>query len=159
MEKLKIMMLSDIERPEKVDGGDWIDLRCAEDTYMVHGEYKIIPLGVAMKLPSGYEAIVIPRSSTFSKYGIIMANSVGLIDESYCGEKDQWGFPAICLAEYSPCTEVDRSLDLPTDHTFIPKGARICQFRILFHMQDLEIEYVDHLDGESRGGFGTSGVM
>lgn len=159
MEILKILPLADIDMPEKVEHGDWIDLRCAEDTYMTHGDYKIIPMGLAMELPKGYEALAIPRSSTFSKYGIILANSIGLIDESYCGEKDQWGFPAICLAKYSPCTEVERGLDLPTDKTFIPKGARIAQFRILYHMQELDIRIVDHLDGKSRGGFGSSGSM
>lgn len=159
METIKVMSLADIEKIQKLSNGDWIDLRCAEDTYMTHGEYKIIPLGVAMQLPSGYEALVIPRSSTFAKYGILLANSIGLIDESYCGENDQWGFPALCLAKYSPCTEVERSLELPTDKTFIPKGTRIAQFRILYHMQDLDIRYVDHLDGKQRGGFGSTGSM
>ena len=159
METIKILPLADIDMPEKYESGDFIDLRCAEDTWMAHGEYKIIPLGFAAELPSGYEALVVPRSSTFSKYGIIMANSIGIIDESYCGKNDIWGFPALCLAKYSPCTEVERSLELPTDKTFIPKGARIAQFRILYHMQELEIKVVNHLDGKSRGGFGSSGSM
>ena len=159
METIKILPLADIDMPEKYESGDFIDLRCAEDTWMAHGEYKIIPLGFAAELPRGYEALVVPRSSTFSKYGIIMANSIGIIDESYCGENDIWGFPALCLAKYSPCTEVERSLELPIDKTFIPKGARIAQFRILYHMQELEIKVVDHLEGKSRGGFGSSGSM
>ena len=159
METIKVMSLADIENIQKLSGGDWIDLRCAEDTYMTHGDYKIIPLGVAIELPKGYEAFVIPRSSTFAKYGIIMANSMGLIDETYCGENDQWGFPAICLAKYSPCSEVERSLELPTDRTFIPKGTRIAQFRIMYHMQDLNIKYVDHLYGKDRSGFGSTGSM
>lgn len=158
MEKIKVLSLADIDMPEKLSNGDWIDLRCAEDTYMSHGEYKVIPLGVAMELPSGYEALVIPRSSTFAKYGIILANSVGLIDETYCSEKDQWGFPALCLCEYSPCTEVHRDED-PCKRIVIPKGTRIAQFRILYHMQDLEIDIVDHLDGKQRGGFGSTGSM
>jgi len=159
METIKILPLAEIEMPEKYENGDLIDLRCAEDTWMTHGEYKIIPLGFAAELPKGYEAWVVPRSSTFSKYGIILANSIGIIDESYCGSSDQWGFPAICLAKYSPCTEVDRSLDLPTEKTFIPKGARIAQFRIMYHMQELDIRIVDHLDGKSRSGFGSTGSM
>ena len=159
MEILKILPLADVEPPQIVEGSDWIDLRCAEDTWMTHGEYKIIPLGMAIELPRGYEALVIPRSSTFGKYGILLANSFGLIDESYRGENDQWGFPALCLAKYSPCTEVERSLELPTDKTFIPKGARIAQFRILYHMQELDIRIVDHLDGDGRGGFGSTGSM
>lgn len=159
METIKVLPLAEIDMPEKYENGDFIDLRCAEDTWMAHGEYKIISLGFAAELPSGYEALVVPRSSTFSKYGIIMANSIGIIDESYCGKNDIWRFPALCLAKYSPCTEVERSLELPTDKTFIPKGARIAQFRILYHMQELEIKVVDHLEGKSRGGFGSSGSM
>lgn len=156
MEKMKVLPLADIEMPKKYKNGDLIDLRCAEDTYMVHGEYKIIPLGFAAELPRGYEALVFPRSSTFSKYGIIMANSVGIIDESYCGENDVWGFPALCLCEYSPCTEVHKDEE-PCKRTFIPKGTRIAQFRILYHMQDLEIETVEHLYNKDRGGYGSTG--
>lgn len=81
-----------MDKIEILSGGDWIDLRIAEDVTLEAGEFKLIPLGVAMTLPKGYEALVIPRSSTFKKYGIIQANSVGLIDETYCGNNDEWHF-------------------------------------------------------------------
>lgn len=140
MEHLKIKYLRDVDPIEKKESGDWIDLRCGETTEMKKGDFKIIPLGVAMQLPKGYEALVIPRSSTFKNYGIILVNSVGLIDESYCGEKDEWGFLAYAVRD-----------------TVIPKNDRICQFRILYHMQELDIETVDHLEGVSRGGYGSTG--
>ena len=140
MEHLKIKYLRDVDPIEKKESGDWIDLRCGETTEMKKGDFKIIPLGVAMQLPKGYEALVIPRSSTFKNYGIILVNSVGLIDESYCGEKDEWGFLAYAVRD-----------------TVIPKNDRICQFRILYHMQELYIETVDHLEGDSRGGYGSTG--
>lgn len=140
MEHLKIKYLRDVDPIEKKENSDWIDLRCGETTEMKKGDFKIIPLGVAMQLPKGYEALVIPRSSTFKNYGIILVNSVGLIDESYCGEKDEWGFLAYAVRD-----------------TVIPKNDRICQFRILYHMQELDIETVDHLEGDSRGGYGSTG--
>ena len=140
MEHLKIKYLRDVDPIEKKENSDWIDLRCGETIKMKKGEFKIIPLGVAMQLPSGYEALVLPRSSTFKRYGIIMVNSMGLIDESYCGEEDEWGFCAYAMRD-----------------TVIQKNDRICQFRILYHMQELDIETVDHLDNNSRGGYGSTG--
>lgn len=105
-----------MDKLEIINGGDWIDLRIAEDVTLKAGDFKLIPLGVAMMLPKGYEAIIIPRSSTFKKYGIIQANSVGLIDEAYCGNNDEWHFPAFATRDIK-----------------IPKNTRICQFRIIEH--------------------------
>ena len=79
---------------QNIEGGDWIDLRAADDVHLEKGQYYMIPLGVAMELPAGYEAIVAPRSSTFKHFGILMTNSIGVIDESYCGDGDEWHFPA-----------------------------------------------------------------
>lgn len=125
----------------QIDKGDWIDLRVAEDVLMTKGDFKLIPLGVSISLPTGYEALVIPRSSTFSKYGIIQANSVGLIDESYCGENDEWLFPAYA-----------------TRDTLIEKNTRICQFRIIKHQPTLHIEEVRVMPyHHNRGGFGSTG--
>lgn len=140
MEHLKIKYLRDVDPIEKKENSDWIDLRCGETIEMKKGEFKIIPLGVAMQLPSGYEALVLPRSSTFKRYGIIMVNSIGLIDESYCGDEDEWGFLAYA-----------------TKDTIIPQNDRICQFRILDHMPELDIETVDRLSDENRGGYGSTG--
>lgn len=120
--------------------GDWVDLRCAEDTTMKAGEFKYISLGVAMELPVGCEAIVVPRSSTFAKYGIIQANSVGVIDNSYSGDNDWWHFPAIAIRD-----------------TFIPKNERICQFRLLPNQSPIRLFHVDNLDNPDRGGLGSTG--
>lgn len=121
--------------------GDWIDLRSAENCFIEPGEFKIISLGVSMKLPEGYEAHVCPRSSTFRNFGLLQANSMGIIDEAYCGEDDIWGFPA-----YSPKGSIIR------------KGDRICQFRIMKKMEPVTFTEVDHMEDESRGGFGSTGM-
>lgn len=127
--------------PEHKSYGDWIDLRAAETVELKQGDFKIISLGVSMRLPYGYEAHIIPRSSTFKNFGILLANSYGLIDNSYCGEDDIWGFPAIAMRD-----------------TVIHKGDRICQFRIMQKQPKLVFAKVEHLEGKSRGGFGSTGV-
>lgn len=140
MQFIKIKYLRDIVPLECIEKGDWIDLRAAEDIHIYSGEFKLIPLGVAMELPNGYEAIMAPRSSTFKNFGIIMANSIGVIDESYCGENDEWHFPAFAI-----------------HHAEIHKNDRICQFRIIKHQPPVGLLPVEHLDGESRGGIGSTG--
>lgn len=131
---------TDIAKIKSFEIGDWIDLRVAEDVTLKAGDFKLIPLGVAMKLPKGYEALVIPRSSTFKKYGIIQANSIGLIDESYCGNNDEWYFPAYASRDIS-----------------IPKNTRICQFRIIEHQPRINLIEVTELTDVNRGGFGSTG--
>ena len=120
--------------------GDWIDLCAAETVTMHAGEFRIISLGVSMQLPEGYEAHIVPRSSTFRKWGILQANSMGVIDESYCGDDDVWGFPALAMRD-----------------TTIARGDRICQFRIMKNQPRLTFTKVEHLDGPDRGGFGSTG--
>ena len=142
MENIKVKMLADIEPPAAIEQGDWIDLRAAETILIVKGEFKYIPLGVAMQLPEGYEAIVTPRSSLFKRRGIIMTNSIGIMDEFYCGDNDEWTFPAYATRE-----------------TIIPKGERICQFRIVKHQPEIEFEIVDTLGNPDRGGYGSTGAM
>lgn len=126
---------------EKFDKGDWIDLYTAETVEMESGDYKEISLGVAMKLPRGYEAIVAPRSSTFKKWGIVCINSIGVIDNEYCGDNDIWKFPALCLV----------------GHTIIPAGTRIAQFRILRSQNEIEFIEVSHIRAKNRGGIGSTG--
>ena len=140
MLEIKIKYFTDIEKVEQISVGDWIDLRAAEDVSMVVGDFKLIPLGIAMQLPEGYEAHVVPRSSTYKKWKIIQANHMGVIDESYCGNNDQWMFPAIAL-----------------ENTIIHKGDRICQFRIMEHQPELRFVEVSKLGNEDRGGFGSTG--
>ncbi|WP_317890317.1 deoxyuridine 5'-triphosphate nucleotidohydrolase [Paenibacillus peoriae] len=139
---MKVKYFTDIEPLQKISKGDWIDLRSAINVEMKAGEYKLIPLGVGMKLPEGYEANPVPRSSTFKNFGIIQANHIGVIDNSYSGNDDQWHFPAIALR-----------------NTIIKKNDRICQFRIQEVMPEVELITVDVLDDISRGGFGSTGVQ
>jgi len=131
---------TDIMHMEKIGKGDWIDLRCAEDVEIKKGEFKLIPLGVSMKLPEGFEAHVVPRSSTFKNYGIIQTNSLGIIDSSYCGTDDQWFMPVFAMRD-----------------TFIEKNDRICQFRIVKNMPNIGFYVKDTLCEKNRGGHGSTG--
>ena len=119
--------------------GDWIDLKVAEDVLIKAGEYKEIPLGVKIALPEGYEAIVVPRSSTFKKYRILLANSVGVIDNDYAGE---WMFPVLAF-----------------DDILLVKGTRIAQFRLLKNQKEFLIMETDDVRkfGKKRGGLGSTG--
>jgi len=147
--QIKIKYHSNIERIEKITKGDWIDLRAAEDVFIPVGEFKLISLGVSMKLPEGCEAIVAPRSSTFKRYGIIMTNSIGIIDNSYSGTNDVWQFPALCLKGNTM---------LNGQHgTMIHKNDRICQFRLLRNQDSISFVEVEELDDQDRNGFGSTG--
>lgn len=126
---------------QQVENGNWIDLRAAEEVTLRQGEFRIISLGVSMKLPEGYEAHLAPRSSTFKKWGVIQVNSLGVIDNSYCGDDDVWGFPALAMRD-----------------TVIHKGDRICQFRLVRAMERVEFQTTEHLDAPDRGGFGSTGT-
>lgn len=139
--EIDIKYHSDITPLEMTEKGDWIDLRVAEESELERGEFAMINLGVSMELPDGYEAIVIPRSSTFKTWGLLQTNSCGLIDNSYCGDNDVWKMPV-----------------LATRYVRIPKDTRICQFRIQKKMEQVEFNTVEHLEGEDRGGFGSTGV-
>lgn len=141
MKTIKIKYFTDIEPIEKISKGDWIDLRAAKDVELEAGEHKLIPLGVGMILPEGYEAHIVPRSSTFKKYSVIQANHMGIIDNSYSGEEDEWKFSAYAV-----------------EHTFIKKNDRICQFRIMEKQPEISFEEVEHLNEKSRGGFGSTGT-
>ena len=141
METIKIKYFSnEIDKVSKIDVGDWCDLRASEDIHLNKDEFKLIPLGVGMILPAGYEAHLAPRSSTFKNFGIIQTNHVGVIDESYCGDNDEWKFPAYALRE-----------------TTIKKNDRICQFRIMKKQPEIVFVEVDHLADKDRSGFGSTG--
>ncbi len=141
MDEILIRYHADIPEIKKTRVGDWIDLYAAEDVTLKQGEWKPVSLGVSMRLPRGYEAHVAPRSSTFKNWGIIAANSVGVIDESYCGDGDVWFFPVIAMRD-----------------TRIRRGDRICQFRLVSKMPDVAITPVERLDGPDRGGLGSTGT-
>lgn len=139
--KIKVKYFDkELVKINKIEQGDWIDLRAAVDVEFKKDDFKLIPLGIAMELPEGYEAHVVPRSSTFKKWGIIETNSMGVIDESYKGNDDQWFFPAYALRD-----------------TNINKNDRICQFRIMKKMSEVTIEEVEELQNENRGGHGSTG--
>lgn len=142
METIKIKYFSDqIEKLTYIDGkSDWIDLRSSEEVELKAGEFKLIPLGVAMELPAGYEAHVVPRSSTFKTWGLIQANSMGVIDGSYCGDNDMWRMPVYA-----------------TRDTVIHVNDRIAQFRIMQNQPKIIFDEVAHLEGADRGGFGSTG--
>lgn len=137
---IKIKYHTDIPPIVVNPNGDWVDLRAAEDVTMKAGDFKLISLGVSMKLPEGYEAHIVPRSSTYKNWGIIQANHMGVIDNSYSGDNDIWRFPAIAIRD-----------------THIYKNERICQFRIVKKQPELEFKVVGKLDSTDRGGFGSSG--
>lgn len=140
--KIKIKYFDhELIRLEKIEKGNWIDLRAAETVEMKKGEFKLIPLGIAMHLPLGYEAYVVPRSSTFKNFKILQTNSFGVIDESYCGDNDQWFFPALAVED-----------------TVIHKNDRICQFRIMDHQPTIDFEEVETLGMPDRGGHGSTGI-
>ena len=122
------------------DNSDWIDLRSAEDVELKAGDFKLISLGVSMELPRGYEAHIVPRSSTFKNFGVIQTNHQAVIDESYNGDNDIWKYPVYALRD-----------------TVIHKNDRICQFRIMEHQPTIEFEEVNKLEGSDRGGFGSTG--
>lgn len=141
---IKIKYLSDnIEKLQYIENkSDWIDLRAAQTIEMKAGEFRLIPLGIAIELPAGYEAHVVPRSSTFKNFGILQTNSMGIVDESYRGDNDQWFFPALAMRD-----------------TVIHANDRICQFRIMEHQPRIEFVEVDSLGNYNRGGHGTTGIQ
>lgn len=143
MKTIRIKYFSDkIERLRYIDNkSDWIDLRASETVELKQGEFKLIPLGMAMELPNGYEAHVVPRSSTFKNFGVIQTNSCGIIDCTYCGDEDMWRWPVYA-----------------TRDTVIHENDRICQFRIYENQPPIQFEEVESLDNQSRGGFGSTGV-
>ena len=145
LQMVQLKVFDEACRPEAIENGDWIDLKAMEDVFLGMGEFRLIPLGVAMKLPAGYEAHIAARSSTFKNYGIIMTNSVGVVDNSYCGPNDMWKFPAFKLGA---------GLKGP----IIKKGERICQFRIIKKQPKIVFEDSTLEDQKDRGGFGSTGV-
>ncbi len=142
MQNIKIKYISDkTEKLQYIDNkSDWIDLRAAERIELKAGEFKLIPLGIAMELPKGYEAHIVPRSSTFKNFGILQTNSMGVVDETYSGDNDQWFFPALAMRD-----------------TIIDINDRICQFRIMEHQPRIEFTEVATLGSINRGGFGSTG--
>lgn len=140
METIKIKYHADIEKIKKIEQGDWIDLRSAEEVTLKKGEFGMINLGVSMQLPIGYEAHIAPRSSTFKTFGLIETNGIGIIDNLYCSDTDIWKMPVLATRDVT-----------------VHKNDRVCQFRIMKKQPEIEFIEVDSLGNKARGGFGSTG--
>lgn len=140
MECIEVRYLDGASKLER--HGAWIDLACAEDVDMKQGDVRIIPFNINVKMPDGYEGIIAPRSSTCLKHGLIQANSIGIIENDYCGNDDIWGFVAYAIRD-----------------TFVPAGTRIAQFRIQPMMDGIVVSERDSMPGPSRGGYGSTGAF
>ena len=125
--------------------GDWIDIPIPQDLNLLGTPDKLVPLGVGMQLPKGYEAHVVPRSSTFKRWGLIQTNHMGVIDESYCGDNDEWKWPCYILVN-------------KPELRYVPKGTRLCQFRIMKKQPKVNFKTVEHLLNKDRSGFGSTGI-
>ena len=150
---IRIKYFEGAKKLEKISKGDWIDLYANKDMFIPEGERAMIPLGVAMELPEGYEAHLAPRSSTFKTWGIIQTNSVGVVDHSFMGDNDQWHMPVYCLMSKSGMRDTDGRI---VRGTWIHKGDKIAQFRIMEIQPEISFEEVEVLGNDDRGGFGST---
>ena len=146
----------DLQKIEKLQQGDWLDLRSAEDVHLNIGDFKIISLGISMKIPEGYEAHIVPRSSTFKKWGLLQVNSLGIVDSSYSGNSDVYMFPAYCLRGKKVSKDDCEELSIGDRYTEIKVGDKICQFRIMKKQPEIQFEEVEFMEDKDRGGFGST---
>lgn len=153
--KIRIKYFEGATKLKKIDVGNWIDLYANKDMFILEGTRAMIPLGVAMELPEGYEAHLAPRSSTFKTWGIIQTNSVGVVDHSFMGDNDQWHMPVYCLMSKCGMRDSDGMI---VRGTWIHKGDKIAQFRIMEIQPEIEFEEVEVLGNDDRGGFGSTGT-
>ncbi|MDT8719275.1 deoxyuridine 5'-triphosphate nucleotidohydrolase [Clostridium sp. 19966] len=153
--KIRIKYFEGATKLKKIEKGNWIDVYSNKDVFVKLGERAMIPLGFALELPQGWEAHLAPRSSTFKTWGIIQTNSVGVVDDTYIGDNDQWHMPAFCLQG----KHVEKNSEgIEEAGTWIRKGDKIGQFRIMEVMPAIEFEEVDSFGNADRGGFGSTGV-
>ena len=153
--KIRIKYFEGATKLKKIDVGNWIDLYANKEMFIPEGTRAMIPLGVAMELPEGYEAHLAPRSSTFKTWGIIQTNSVGVVDHSFMGDNDQWHMPVYCLVGKSGMRDTGSGI---VRGTWILKGDKIAQFRIMEIQPEIEFVEVEHLDNADRNGFGSTGT-
>lgn len=161
--KIRIKYFEGATKLKKIIKGNWIDVYANKDVFVKEGERAMIPLGFALELPKGWEAHLAPRSSTFKTWGIIQTNSVGVVDDTYIGDNDQWHMPVYCLKgkpdeERQEVLEVNQSVERECQGTWIKKGDKIGQFRIMEVMPEIEFEEVESFGNADRGGFGTTGI-
>jgi dUTP pyrophosphatase len=143
----------DSPRLQMTDKGDWVDLYTAEDVIITNPvEFQLVNLGVSIELPEGYEANIVPRSSTYKNWNVLQSNHFGVVDESYKGDGDVWKFPLLFVLTNQSI------IDEMNDQLVIPKHTRLCQFRINKKQPKLNFIEVEHLGNEDREGFGSSGL-
>ena len=148
--KIRIKYFDGATKLQKISKGNWIDVYANKDVFVKEGERAMIPLGFALELPSGWEGHLAPRSSTFKTWGIIQTNSVGVVDDTYIGDNDQWHMPVFCLQ--------GKEENEGSKGTWVKQGDKIGQFRIMEVMPEIEFEEVESFGNQDRGGFGTTGV-
>lgn len=148
--KMKIKYFEGATKLEKISKGNWIDVYANKDVFVPVNERAMIPLGFALELPKGWEGHLAPRSSTFKTWGVIQTNGVGIVDDTYIGNNDQWHMPVYCLQ--------GKDVEAEEKGTWIKEGDKIGQFRIMEVMPEIEFEEVESFDNEDRGGFGTTGT-
>lgn len=157
--KLKIKYFEDAKKLEKIPKGNWVDVYANKDVFVPKGERAMIPLGFALELPQGWEGHLAPRSSTFKTWGIIQTNSVGVVDDTYIGDNDQWHMPVYCLQDKDECEMVyNNGIGTKKYGVWIRKGDKIGQFRIMEVMPAIEFEEVESFGNADRGGFGSTGA-
>lgn len=166
--KIRIKYFNDAKRMQKIAKGNWIDVYANKDMFIPEGQRAMIPLGFALELPVGYEGHLAPRSSTFKTWGIIQTNSVGVVDDTYIGDNDQWHLPVYCLTAKGYADKVEdiyHELDESTEvkgerikGTWIHKGDKVAQFRIMEVQPNFEFEEVESFGNADRGGFGSTGT-
>ena len=153
--KIKIKYFEEATKLKKITKGNWIDVYSNKDIFVEVGNRAMVPLGFALELPSGWEGHLAPRSSTFKTWGVIQTNSVGVVDDTYIGDNDQWHMPIYCLqGKGSKILEEGKEIL----GTWIKKGDKIGQFRIMEVMPEIEFEEVESFGNADRGGFGSTGI-
>ena len=155
--KLKIKYFEDAIRLKKITKGNWIDVYANKDVFVSEGNSALVPLGFALELPKGWEGHLAPRSSTFKTWGLIQTNSIGVVDDTYIGDDDQWHMPVYCLKGNDIFTSEESSISRDIKGTWIRKGDKIGQFRVMEVMPEIEFEEVESFGNLNRGGFGTTG--
>ncbi|NGS95800.1 deoxyuridine 5'-triphosphate nucleotidohydrolase [Clostridium perfringens] len=157
--ELRIKYFDGATKMEKIAKGNWVDVYANKDVFVPYMGYAMIPLGFALELPKGWEGYLVPRSSTFKTWGVIQTNSVGIVDDTFIGDNDQWHFPVQCtIAKTTEKVNIEDN-KVTVMGTWIRKGDKIGQFRIQKSMPEIEFNIVERLDNEDRGGFGTTGKV
>lgn len=156
--RIRVKYFDGATKLKKIKKGNWIDVYANKDVFVRLGESAMIPLGFALELPKDWEAHLAPRSSTFKMWGIIQTNSVGVVDDTFIGDNDQWHMPVYCLQGKHTERSIVLLDGMKPEGTWVKKGDKIGQFRVIEVMPEIEFEEVDFFGNIERGGFGTTGV-